>query len=132
VAFNGDEYFTPELVGEVANQNIHALPLTEYFIIARKDFLDEANRLADFHRNKSNLKIKVVTLEEIYNEFSGKYLLLFGDGSFDYKDKIENNSNIVPTYETIHSLHPVNSYVTDDYYGFLDDYEGGMENNVLE
>lgn len=157
VAFNGDEYFTPELVGEVANQNIHALPLTEYFIIARKDFLDEANRLADFHRNKSNLKIKVVTLEEIYNEFSGgsqditairdfmkvyydrgnadthlKYLLLFGDGSFDYKDKIENNSNIVPTYETIHSLHPVNSYVTDDYYGFLDDYEGGMENNVLD
>ncbi|MEA3505073.1 MAG: type IX secretion system sortase PorU [Bacteroidota bacterium] len=157
VAFDGTEYYTPELVGTVANQNLHGFSATEYFIITHKDFIDEANRLADFHRNSSDLILKVVEIDKIFNEFSGgsqditairdflkvyydkgnsethlRYVLLFGDGSFDYKEKTEVNSNMIPTYETVNSLHPVSSYVTDDYYGYLDDNEGGMENNILD
>ena len=90
-----------------------------------------------------------MTTDEIYNEFSSgrqdvtairdfiKFLydqgvednrlqnvLLFGKGSFDYKDRIERNTNFVPIYSSRNSLHPINSYSSDDYYGFLDDDEG--------
>jgi hypothetical protein len=46
--------------------------------------------------------------------------MLFGDASFDYKDRIENNSNFVPTWEDDESLTIVYSIATDDFYGFLD------------
>ena len=32
-----------------------------------------------------------------------KYLLLFGDASFDYKDRITNNTNFVPAYQSNNS-----------------------------
>ncbi|MCD4730122.1 MAG: type IX secretion system sortase PorU, partial [Bacteroidales bacterium] len=49
-----------------------------------------------------------------------KYLLLFGDASFDYKDRIPDNSNYVPTWESPESLNPVSSYIKDDFFGLLD------------
>ena len=99
----------PVTVGEVANQNLHALPQQDMIIIAQPNFTTQAERLAEAHRTKDNLTVRVVTPESIYNEFSSgtpdatayrrfmkmfydrqtseadapKYLLLFGDGSFD-------------------------------------------------
>jgi hypothetical protein len=52
-----------------------------------------------------------------------QYLLLFGDASFDYKDRTNNNTNLVPAYENNNSLDPLNSYTSDDFFGFLDDNE---------
>lgn len=49
-----------------------------------------------------------------------KYLLLFGDASFDYKDRIPDNSNYVPTWESPESLNPIGSYIKDDFFGLLD------------
>jgi hypothetical protein len=51
------------------------------------------------------------------------YVLFFGDASYDYKDRISNNSNMVPTYETNESIEKTLGYCTDDYFGFLDDQE---------
>ena len=90
--------------------------------------------------------MKVSTTTEVYNEFSSgrqditairdyarymyenggslKYLLLFGDCSFDYKDRLSNNTNFVPTYESRQSFHPIFSYSSDDYYGFFEEDEG--------
>lgn len=54
-----------------------------------------------------------------------KYLLLFGDGSFDNRKltsawKSVDMSNMLLTYQTENSLSS-QSYVIDDYFGFLDE-----------
>ena len=53
-----------------------------------------------------------------------KYVLLFGDGSYDYKDREPVNTNYVPIYESRSSLNDLSSYSSDDYYGFLADGKG--------
>ncbi len=93
-------------------------------------------------------KIVVTTPDEIYNEFSSgkkdptairdymkflydsyagnepRFLVLFGDGSYDPKDRTPENSDFIPTFQTKESLTSTTSYVVDDYYGLLDDTEG--------
>ncbi|MBR3027214.1 MAG: type IX secretion system sortase PorU [Bacteroidales bacterium] len=56
------------------------------------------------------------------------YLLLWGDGYYD-NQAIDRNYYL-PSYETEASLVETSSCVCDDYFGFLDDGEGGtMDNN---
>ena len=150
-------------VGEVANQNLHALPQQDMIIIAQPNFTTQAERLAEAHRTKDNLTVRVVTPESIYNEFSSgtpdatayrrfmkmfydrktseadapKYLLLFGDGSFDNRKltsawKSVDMSNMLLTYQTENSLSS-QSYVIDDYFGFLDDADNkkSLQNKKL-
>lgn len=153
----------PVTVGEVANQNLHALPQQDMIIIAQPNFTTQAERLAEAHRTKDNLTVRVVTPESIYNEFSSgtpdatayrrfmkmfydrktseadapKYLLLFGDGSFDNRKltsawKSVDMSNMLLTYQTENSLSS-QSYVIDDYSGFLDDADNkkSLQNKKL-
>ena len=153
----------PVTVGEVANQNLHALPQQDMIIIAQPNFTTQAERLAEAHRTKDNLTVRVVTPESIYNEFSSgtpdatayrrfmkmfydrqtseadapKYLLLFGDGSFDNRRltsawKSVDMSNMLLTYQTENSLSS-QSYVIDDYFGFLDDADNkkSLQNKKL-
>ncbi|MCC8145568.1 MAG: type IX secretion system sortase PorU [Bacteroidales bacterium] len=59
-----------------------------------------------------------------------KYLLLYGDGFFDNRHltaegKNRNSDNYLLTYQFKNSLDERVSYGTDDYFGFLDDNEGG-------
>lgn len=137
---------TPELIGVVDNQNLHALATPSFIIITHADFEPEAQRLAQY-RNAKNITTQVVRIEKIYNEFSSgrqdvtairdfiktlydkspgtlKGVLLFGKGSYDYKNRIVDNKNFVPTYESRNSLHPLESYSSDDYFGFLENHEG--------
>lgn len=59
-----------------------------------------------------------------------KYLLLFGDGVYDNRQistafsESSSKADKVLTYESVESLNATSSYVTDDYFGFLDDGEG--------
>ncbi len=127
----------------------------DYLIICRSDMLYEAERLAQINRDFNNLNVKVVTLEKIYNEFSSgtqdiaairnfvkyiyfnasddanriKYLCLFGDASFDYKDRISQNTNIVPSWHSLNSYSLASAYVSDDFFGMMDENEGMMENS---
>lgn len=121
----------------------------EYIIITAAEFAEEAERLANHHRNFSGLKTLVLTLDQIYDDFSVgnpdiaavrnairyaykanpsklKYLCLFGDTSFDYKDRIANNNNIVPTFHALNSFHVANSYMSDDFYAMMDEGEGSL------
>ena len=150
IAFDGTQFHSPEFVKKIDNQNLHSTPQVDYIIVTHKDFLDAANRLADFHRQTNNLRTVVATTEQVYNEFSSgsqdiaairdfarmfykragmdttempRYLLLFGDASYDYKDRTINNTNYVPTYETSESANVIYSYCSDDYFSFLDDNE---------
>ena len=60
-----------------------------------------------------------------------KYLLLLGDASFDYKDRLKNNTNYVPAYENNFSLDPLSTYTSDDFFGFLDDNEDINSNTIM-
>ena len=163
IAFNGNEYHTAEAVGKIENQNLHANDFPEMIIVSYSEFATAAENLADFHRENDDLEVKVVDVEQIYNEFSSgtqdisairdyvkmyydraendeslmpKYLLLFGDASYDYKN-IEfgesNNQNFVPAYESLTSIETQRTYCSDDYFAILDDNEGENlnENNQL-
>ena len=57
-----------------------------------------------------------------------KYLLLFADASFDFKNIKGNSFNLIPTWEDDESLTIVYSIATDDYLGFLD----GPGDNLLD
>ena len=129
-----------------SNQNLFGMAVPDLLIVTNELLEPQAQRLANFRKKQDALEVAVVTTQQVYNEFSGgrqdisairnlarhlknrsnrfKYLLLFGKGSYDYKDRIPNNSNLVPTYEARNSLHPLRSYSSDDYFGFLDENEG--------
>ncbi len=102
-----------------------------------------------------NIQTVVITPQQIFNEFSSgmqdvsairdfikfqydkensklKYLLLFGDGSYDPKDRLENNTNYIVTYQSENSTHPAFSYVTDDYFGLLDNDEGVFSDDLVD
>jgi hypothetical protein len=149
-AYDGSNYLQVVNGGKIANQNLHALSNPDGFIIAHPAFMSEAKRLANHHRTKDNFSIHVVNVQEIYNEFSAgspdptairdflrmfykraatpaqmpKYVTLFGRASYDYKYREKPNTNFIPTFESLASFSPTNSYCSDDYLGFLDDNEG--------
>ena len=158
-------YNSPILVGNVSNQNLHADNGVQMVIIVPESgkFTDEANRLAEAHRAYSHLNVKVIAQHQIFNEFSSgtpdatavrrylkmlydramtddempRYLLLFGDGTYDNrmvttewqaqspKDYLliyEDNENYDTSSENV--IGDIVSYPSDDYYGLLDDGEG--------
>lgn len=150
IAFKADVP-SPELIGRVINQNLHGLSTPRLVIIAHPDFKKEAERLAAY-RNSKNISTVVVTTTQIYNEFSSgrqdvtairdfirslyvktpttlKSVLLVGKASYDYKARVVDNLNLVPTYESRNSLHPVDTYSSDDYFGFLEPTEGLWSEN---
>lgn len=158
IAFTGGSFYTPSYSGRVSNQNLHALAIPDMIIVSHPSFLAQANILADLHREKDTLDVIIVTPQQIYNEFSSgmqdvsairnfvkmfydravtadepRYLLLFGDGSYDNKRRFNPNSNYIPTYESANSTSPIGSYVSDDFYGCLDDTEGyGSQNEMAD
>ncbi len=147
----GNNFPEPDYVEDVENQNLHAVSNVDYVIVAYKDYEAEAERLAELHQSVDGLSCYVVTNEKLYNEFSSgkpdiaairdfmrmlykkaatqdqkpKYLLLFGDGSYDNRTYDDKNTNRILTYQSVNSIHHAYSYVSDDFFGFLDDDEGG-------
>ncbi|WP_080903270.1 type IX secretion system sortase PorU [Parabacteroides sp. Marseille-P3160] len=137
---------TAKDVSLVPNQNLHAITNIDYVILAPPAFKSEALRLAKAHEAYDTLKTLVVSPEEIYNEFSSgtpdatairnfmkmlydqdnsrKYLLLFGDGTYDNRflssawknisQKLKDN--FILTYQTKNSLDDA-SEVYEDYFG---------------
>jgi hypothetical protein len=162
IAIDAADYFTPlkENQSKIANQNLkgtlfkntqNSFQDIDYVIITPRFLVSQAEKLANFHRTYSNLNVKVIALENIYQEFSSgkqdiaairnciryiydnasssdkkiKYLNLFGDASFDYKDRITNNNNIVPIYQSVISNSTGEaSFASDDFYGLMDNNEG--------
>ncbi len=134
----------------VANQNLHASSSADMIILVHPIFKEYAQKLADIHSASDGLVSLIVTPEQIYNEFSGgvadiaalrnfirmkytaqlntshplKYLLLFGDGSYDNKGLPPNNPNFIPTWQSQNSNIVVSSFMSDDFYGLLEDGEG--------
>ncbi|UZR99249.1 type IX secretion system sortase PorU [Chondrinema litorale] len=149
IAFNPEQCPNPTGIGKVENQNLHGITPPELLIITPDSLRSIAKVLERFRENVDGLLVTTISIEKIYNEFSSgrkdvtairnflkmlydrngnkrqlKYVLLFGDTSYDYRG-IENSSeNLIPIYQSRNSLHTVHSYASDDYFGFLDDDEG--------
>jgi len=152
IAFDNSSFLTPDLenVEDISNQNLHATSgKTDMIIVTNPDFIVQANELKDIHVQRDNMNIKVVTTQQVYNEFSSgapdfsavrdyvkmvyerasdgdtlKYLCLFGDGSYDNRSGEGINGNYMITYQQSNSVSLGSSLVTDDFFGFLDDGEG--------
>lgn len=139
----------PTFVEETKNQNLHSdVNSVPTLLIITSPFLEEkANEYAQMKLETVNVDASVRTTNHIYNEFSSgaqditalrdyirmlylagpnklKYVLLFGDASYDYKNRVQNNTNFVPNYQADESFDNVKTYSSDDFYGFMDDNEG--------
>jgi len=157
IGFESNDFLAAEFVGMVENQNLHALQNYDFIIISHPDFIEQAERLKNLHAELDDMQICVVKPEKIFNEFSSgaqdpsairnfvkmiyqrsgtpsqlKYLLLFGDGSYDPKNRLEENKNFIMTYQSKQSLKLTSSYVTDDFFGLMDPSEGHDANGNVD
>lgn len=141
IAFDKNQNFQlPESVGKIANQNIHGYDQLDMLIVYHPDFETEAQRLAQHRAQHSDLTVAAVSVNQIYNEFSSgktdptairdlakllyernnrfKYLLLFGDGSFDTRNIYGLGGNFIPVYEK-ENFDPIETFPSDDYFAIL-------------
>lgn len=153
IAFNEAAAFTEiEYVGTVPNQNLRSYTDIEYVIVSHPNYLSEASRLANFRIMNDGVKALVVTTDQIYNDFSSgaqdisgirdflkhlrdagnplKYVLMMGGASYDFKDRVVDNTNFVPAYISFQSVGLDDSYVTDDYFTMLDDTDQILNNTA--
>lgn len=157
IVFDSTGYLDARFVEKVENQDLHGILQVDYLIVSHPVFLEQAERLAGFHRQSSGMVVHVVTPQQIYNEFSSgaqdvtairdfarmlydrpdtggefAYMLLFGDASYDYMGRIQPDHNFVPTYQSRESLNLAASFVTDDYFGCLDFDEGSNGSGTVD
>ena len=164
IALDRSDYFTPlkSSKTKIANQNLKGTIFKntqgqfqdiDYVIVSPAFLTTQAEKLAIFHRSKSNLNVKVISLESIYQEFASgkqdiaairncikyiyenastpekriKYVNLFGDASYDFKNRIANNTNVVPIYHSLKSnTSGEASFASDDFFGLMDSNEGNI------
>jgi len=165
---SGGRIANQDLKGTLFINNPNGTKSLDYLIITPSSLRAQAEKLADFHRNYSQLKVQVVELSQIYQEFSSgkqdigairnlikyiyrakddpanniteyiRYVNLFGDASFDYKNRIFGNTNVVPVFESFFRVTPnsgatpINfsnylTFMSDDFYALMHDDEGTMQ-----
>lgn len=157
VSFYGNNFPSPTFKSTVANQNLHALGQTDIVLLTHGSFTEQANRLAQLHRSEG-YTVHVVAPDRVFNEFSSgmqdpvairqfmrmfykrglangtqlpKYLILFGDGTWDPKNKV-SNANYILTYQETESESLIKAIVSDDFFGFLDDNESFSDADLLD
>ncbi|MFA5832639.1 MAG: type IX secretion system sortase PorU [Bacteroidota bacterium] len=140
------KYLSPKSVVKIANSNLHGFNGAEFIIVSHNDFKSEAVRLKNHKENlpgSKKLSTVVVDVDTIYNEFGigmpdptairdfiryafynwsikPKYVLFFGDASFDFRSVLQNDRSFVPTYQTAESNDKIYSLSNEDYFSYLD------------
>lgn len=141
IAFDAESGFlVPEAVGRIGNQNYHGLNNIDMVILYHPDFIAEAQQLAQHRTTYNDFSVALVRIDSLYNEFSSgrqdptairdfakmlyerngrfRYLLLFGDASFDYRNVYGLGNHFIPTFQR-DGLNPLNAHPSDDYFGLL-------------
>lgn len=125
---------------EISNQ-------ADFLIITHPDFYDPIQSLKSFRESYNQLTVKVVKVQDIYDEFSGglfdpvairdflkfayknwekapAFTLLVGDGNYDYKSNLGTGSvNFIPPFAPIWGSDKSvsdDNYVYFGRYGYLD------------
>lgn len=128
---------TPADFGDLRSRPLNA----DVLVITHKDFKTAAQQYADYRNAAGKHKAAVVTTDEIYTEYSNGnldptairdylaqavkswsrpplYVVLVGDGTFDYRNISSRQQQLVPTMETEDddSYDRISSSAFDDYY----------------
>ena len=149
-------YSEPQLDGEVKTQNLHAHTATDMVIVIPESgkLTEQAERLAQLHRDMDKMRVKVVKANEIYNEFSSgtpdatairrymkmlydraetdadmpQYLLLMGSCNWDNRmltsDMKQKNKE---DYLLVYEVNGSNNSVGTVYSYCTDDYYGFLD-----
>ncbi len=151
-AFNSSNVAnSPIMVGNVANQNLHAIHNIDMVIISAPEYFEASEKLAEFHRTHDNMSVYIANPQDIYNEFSSgtpdasayrlfmkmfydrhqdngdsapQCLLFMGTASYDNMG-INHQALPLLSFQSSESLSETASFTTDDFYAMLDDNEGG-------
>jgi hypothetical protein len=149
IAVGNDNFLIPLNPVAVENSNLRGISDGfKFIIITHKEFMEQAARLKTYRENDAQIPLSttVVDVETIYNEFSGgildvsairdflkysfdnwqtkpEYFLLFGKGTYDYRDVEGFGDNFIPTWQTEESLQLIfgkDSYTSDDFFSRFD------------
>ena len=147
--FDGEQTILPKFVEKISTVDLMELGNVDLVILSTSATFDAARRLQQHRESFNNLSCSIIDPQDIYNAYSGGkldptairnyfrdlyhthprfgFVLLLGDASFDYRYINEQYpaDNIIPTFETFHSLDPLLAFPTDDYYALLDNGETG-------
>ncbi len=145
-AGTSSKYLSPKSAVKIPNSNLHGFNGADFIIITHNDFKSEAVRLKAHKESLPGIKklnTVVVDVDTIYNEFGigmpdpvamrdflryavnnwsikPKYVLFFGDASYDFRSILKNDRSWVPTYESYESNDKINSYNNEDFFSYLD------------
>lgn len=153
VAFKNTAAFEPNFVEKIENQDLSSINNIDYLIVTSKDFIPQADRIANYYRTAKNYNVAVVDVKKIYNEFSSgsqditairdfttklnnpsgtlKYLLILGDTTFDFRNKTTNNHNYIPSFQSYNSDNFSSTYVTDDYFSMTSPQDSPFLYNIF-
>ncbi|MBX3043832.1 MAG: type IX secretion system sortase PorU [Candidatus Kapabacteria bacterium] len=120
----------------------------EIVVITHPLLLESAIKFKNYRANQSGKKVEVYRTDHIYNEFSSsipdptalrdfliniynrwetkpKYLVIWGDGHYDFRNIATNQVNYIPAYQTyrndISEFNDIHEgYATDDFYALID------------
>jgi len=113
---------TPKLEKVVMGNLQSTIANADVLLISDKTLLKSAQKYKEYRESHSNLKVFIVTTDDIYNEFDAglpditairdyisfayhnwenkpKYVILWGDGHFDYRHIQYKQTNLVPAYQ---------------------------------
>lgn len=123
IAFNtAAEHPAPEILGAVANQNLHAIEVPDMLIVTSTPLLTSAQKIAELHNRLQGLNVAVCDQMQIFNEFGSgnvspeavrrfvthlsarapgklKGVLLLGPGTPHNRDRVNEESPYVITAE---------------------------------
>ena len=116
----------------------------DMIILTHRDFLSQAQRLEEHRETIDSLSVMVVDVQDVFDEFGWglpdpaairnfvqyafvnwdpppAYLLLFGDGDYDYRNRLsDRDKNWIPPFEQSgYSDLDGSTRAMDDYYGYV-------------
>ena len=157
---NQDNYVSPEQMTFDEKSHLRDTTYSEnqadFLIITHPDFYDRLHVLEEFRESFNQLRVRIVDVEEIYDEFSWglydplaireflkfanlywqppspSFCLLVGDGNYDYKRNLYSEAfNWIPPFAADRSVSDEN-YVYFEKYGYLDsDTSKGSLNMII-
>jgi len=136
----------PAILEPVQSAGLLQAPGAELVVITHPQLLGSAQEYQRYRQGRG-ISTMVVTTEQIYTEFAAgnpdptairnflawalrswsvppRWVLLWGDGHYDYKNISTQQPNFVPTYQSARAsesdaFNAIDSYCTDDYYTWV-------------
>lgn len=129
---------------------------TKIILITDEALIGSAEKYKEYREQESNMEVTIVLKKHIYNEFAGgvpditairdfliyayhnwetrpEYLILWGDGHYDYRNIVTSTPNYIPPYETLDDTTDfleTYSYPSDDFYAKISGDDDLIDINI--